>query len=151
MKKVLRLPPRIKVLEALGAISDGRVEVRGNQAFVTSSSGERTYRVIMSSDGRVYSDDNGTHYKGYIGYPIIAFLMIKGILPFDKKLSESLAGIPWKKLNETYKKYAIVEEIVLRSIEEKGVSRQAVIDFINIVMKKLSNLKLVYDESLARQ
>lgn len=151
MKKVLRLPPRIKVLEALGAISDGRVKVRGNKAFVTSSSGEKTYRVIVTNDGRVYSNDNGTYYKGYVGYPIIAFLMIKGILPFDEKISKTLTGIPWKKLNETYKKYAIVEEIILRSIEEKGIARQAVIDFINIVMKKLSNLKLVYDESLVKQ
>ncbi|WFO75534.1 hypothetical protein J4526_01150 [Desulfurococcaceae archaeon MEX13E-LK6-19] len=151
MTKILRRPPRIKVLEALGAIADGRIKVRNDEAEVVSSNGERVYRVIVSRDGRVYSNDNGTYYRGYVGYPIIAFLMLKGILPYDEKISKALAGIPWKELNETYKKYAIVEEIVLRQAEEKGVSRQSVLDFVNIVLKKLSSLRLVYDESLAKQ
>ncbi len=151
MTKILRRPPRIKVLEALGAIADGRIKVRNNEAEVVSSNGERVYRVIVSRDGRVYSNDNGTYYRGYVGYPIIAFLMLKGILPYDERISKALAGIPWKELNETYKKYAIVEEIVLRQAEEKGVSRQSVLDFVNIVLKKLSSLRLVYDESLAKQ
>lgn len=151
MAKILRRPPRIKVLEALGAIADGRVKVRDSEAEVVSSSREKVYRVILAPDGRVYSNDNGTYYRGYVGYPIIALLMLKGLLPYDKKLSEALAGIPWKELNETYKKYAIVEEIVLRKVEEKGVSRQSLLDFVNIVLKKLSSMRLVYDDSLAKQ
>jgi len=40
----LRLPPRIKVLEALGAISDGRIEVLNDkEAIVRSSDGTRMY------------------------------------------------------------------------------------------------------------
>lgn len=151
MLKRLRLPPRIKILEALGAIADGRVKVISeNEIEVVSSSGERVYRVRYNDDGRVYSNDNGTYYKGYIGYPIIALLMLKKILPFDERIAKALAGIPWKQLNEVYKKYAIVEQIVLRKAEEKGVPRQAVLDFINIVMKKLSSLKLLYDENLGK-
>lgn len=150
-ERVLRRPPRIKVLEALGAIADGRVEVNGFEARVVSSSGDKVYNVIYSSDGRVYSNDNGTYYRGYVGYPIIALLMIKGILPFDERISKALSGIPWKELNETYRKYAIVEEIVLRKAEERGVSRSSVLDFVNIVLKKLSGLRLIYDESLRKQ
>ena len=120
MAKVLRLPPRIKVLEALGSIADGRISVQDDEAEVTSSTGERTYKVIVRDDGRVYSTDNGTIYRGYIGYPIIAFLMIKGKLPYDERIAKALSGIPWKRLNETYRKYVIVEQIVLKKAEEKG-------------------------------
>ena len=151
MAKVLRLPPRIKVLEALGSIADGRISVQDDEAEVTSSTGERTYKVIVRDDGRVYSTDNGTIYRGYIGYPIIALLMIKGKLPYDERIANALSGIPWKRLNETYRKYVIVEQIVLKKAEEKGVPRQVIMDFVNIVMKKLRSMKLVFDEDLVKQ
>jgi len=151
MTKPLRLPPRIKVLEALGAIADERIKVFDNEAEVVSSSGERVYRVIVRDDGRVYSNDNGTYYRGYVGYPIISLLMIKGKLPYDERIAKALSGIPWKELNETYKRYAIVEEIVLRRAEEKGISRQSIMYFVGTVLKKLSAMRLVYDESLAKQ
>ncbi|RLG83132.1 MAG: hypothetical protein DRO40_05595 [Thermoprotei archaeon] len=151
MARVLRLPPRIKVLEALGSIADGRINVQDNEAEVTSSTGERTYKVIVRDDGRVYSTDNGTIYRGYIGYPIIALLMIKGKLPYDERIANALSGIPWKRLNETYRKYVIVEQIVLKKAEEKGVPRQVIMDFVNIVMKKLQSMKLVFDEDLVKQ
>lgn len=151
MVRILRLPPRIKVLEALGSIADGRINVWDNEAEVTSSTGEKTYKVIVRDDGRVYSTDNGTIYRGYIGYPIIALLMVKGRLPYDERIANSLSGIPWKKLNETYRKYVIVEQIVLKKAEERGVPRQVIMDFINIVMKKLQSMKLVFDEDLVKQ
>jgi hypothetical protein len=81
----LRMPPKIKVLEAAGAIGDGRVraEERAGQAVlvaqVRSSDGSRTYKVALKrADSRIlaYSDDNGTRYRGYIGYPIIALMML---------------------------------------------------------------------------
>lgn len=151
MVRILRLPPRIKVLEALGSIADGRINIRDNEAEVISSTGEKTYKVIVRDDGRVYSTDNGTIYRGYIGYPIIALLMVKGRLPYDERIANSLSGIPWKKLNETYRKYVIVEQIVLKKAEERGVPRQVIMDFINIVMKKLQSMKLVFDEDLVKQ
>lgn len=77
--KLLARPPRIKVLEAAGCIGDNRVKiVDSSRAVVSSSTGERKYRVILLEEGqgvfRAYSDDNGTVYKGYVGYPIIAFM-----------------------------------------------------------------------------
>lgn len=153
--KVLKTPPRIKILEALGSIGDNRVVVLSdNEAVVHSSTGEREYKVIVSktSDNEylVYSNDNGTIYRGYVGYPIIAFLMVKGVIPIDKTIMKTLVGIPWKELNERYKNYSIVEKIVLDKAEESGVSRDIIYDYMNIVMKKLGLLKIVFDEKLSR-
>ncbi len=48
----LRMPPRIKVLEALGALADGRVEViNDKEALVKSSDGTRTYKVYVDVPG----------------------------------------------------------------------------------------------------
>lgn len=99
------LPPPIKIYEAHGAIADGRVEIIDNfQAKVKSSSGNKTYNVAFSSDTRELSvNDNGSYYQGYVGYPALALLMIKGLLPFDEKLSNNLKGIHWKQINQENK------------------------------------------------
>lgn len=150
MVVVLRRPPRIKVLEAIGSLGDGRVRVISEEcAEVTSSRGDKTYKVVVLPDNRVYSSDNGTRLRGYIGYPIIAFLMEKGVIPIDREVMRAMTGVPWKDLNEKYKRYAVVEDIVVRRAERMGVSRGIIYDYVNIVMKKLSLMKLVFDESLA--
>ncbi len=150
MSRYLRQPPRIKILEALGAIADNRIKlIDDEKAEVVSSDGTRRYTVIVDHDRRrVYSNDNGTKLRGYIGYPIIAFLMKKGILPYDERLAQALKGIPWKKLNEKYKKYAIVEEIVKKKALEKGVMPVELDQFVEKSMRILRSIKLVFDDRL---
>ena len=142
----LRAPPRIKVLEALGAIVDGRVELASKDkkfARVRSSLGDRVYTVYVDVvKGEAYSDDNGTRYRGYIGYPIISLLMLQGALPFDQEIAEALKGIPWKELNEKYKKYTVVEKIVLSEAEKRGVKPDKVREFVDKVYRELKRIKL---------
>ncbi len=137
----LRMPPRIKVLEALGAIADGRVEViNENEALIRSSDGTRTYKVYVNVSRReIDSTDNGTVYRGYVGYPIISFLMIKKLLPVNERLMQSLRGIPWKKLNEEYKNYAKVMEVIIRDRELNEVD---VNKYINQVLSVLRHMGL---------
>ncbi|AWR96516.1 hypothetical protein DFR86_02430 [Acidianus sulfidivorans JP7] len=132
----LKIPPRIKVLEALGAIADGRVKKVDDHYEVISSEGDRKYTVKIN-DNNVYSDDNGTKFRNYIGYPIISVLMIEGKLPYDKRISEALKGIDWKKLNETYKNYFKVETIVKSICKEKGIDEEDINKFIEIVLNEL--------------
>ena len=141
---LLKMPPRIKILEALGAVSDGRVRVIDDyHAEVVSSEGDRVYKVFVDLSNRIAdSNDNGTLYRGYVGYPIISFLIAKGALPSDERLAEALRGIKWRVLNETYKSYRVVEEIILREIEKKGVSRRDVEIYVNNVMRRLESLSL---------
>ncbi len=148
--KILRLPPRIKVLEAAGAIADKRIKSIDEKLYeVVSSDGTRRYRVYVDLDRNiVYSDDNGTRFRGYIGYPIIAVLMLNDKLPLNEKISKALAGIPWKKLNEKYRKYYVVERIVKSIASKKGVSPSEIDEYINEVLGKLKSMKLYYDESL---
>jgi len=142
MNYVWKLPPRIKVLEALGCIADDRIQlIAENEAKVVSSTGERTYSVKWDGNKAIFSDDNGSIYRGYLGYPSIAFLMKKGVLPFDEKIAEGLKGIPWKRLNERYKKYWIVESIVKRKLERKGIDSKYVDAFVKRVMEAIKKEK----------
>lgn len=144
--RLLEAPPRIKVLEALGSIADGRVRFAGDrEAIVGSSMGDREYRVYVDVErSEAYSDDNGTRFRGYVGYPIIAVLMLRGVLPYDERIAKALRGLPWRELNERFKRYAIVEGIVKREAEKRGVQPRDIDGFIDAVLKRLSELRLRY-------
>lgn len=116
-----KLPPRIKIYEALGAVADGRVKPGGErEMLVTSSSGSRVYKVTWSEDRRAYgSDDNGSIFQGYLGYPILAAMMVLGELPYDPGEASKLAGVPWKELNERFKRdYDAVLAHIWQDVDE---------------------------------
>lgn len=143
------------MLEAAGSIGDDRVKVLSeSEARVSSSTGEREYRVVVVGEGegkyRAFSDDNGTIYRGYVGYPIIAFLMARGALPVNDAVARAMAGVPWKELNERYKSYSVVESLVVQRAEKMGVPREVVYGYVNEVMRKLSSMRILFDESLSR-
>ncbi len=137
-----KLPPRVKVLEALGCIGDGRIEFIGErEARVTGSDGQRVYRVVWDGKLGIVSNDNGSVYRGYLGYPSIAFLMLKGVLPFDPKLAEALKGIPWRELNEKFKSYRETENYVRELLSQRGVNWAYVEAFMRKVLGEIEKLK----------
>lgn len=151
--RLLRLPPKIKILEAAGSIADGRVKIledKGSKvkAVVESSMGDRSYNVTLEIvNPKVFiasSDDNGTRFRGYIGYPIVSVMMVKGVIPRNQEVEESLKGIPWRVLNERLKSYERVLEEITRSIEAKGGERLVVKvrEFMESVMRDLSRYKV---------
>ncbi len=144
MTRILRQPPRIKVLEAAAAVADGRVERLGEHTFlVHSSDGSRLYRVYVDPErGVAYSDDNGTRYRGYVGYPILAALMVQGVLPYDERIGEALRGIPWRRLNEQYRRYALVEAEAKRVAAKRGVGPGEIDRYVELVMERLRGLRL---------
>jgi hypothetical protein len=48
-------------------------------------------------------NDNGSYWQGYLGYPAIAYLLVKDIIAYDPHLAELLKGIPWKDVNTKFK------------------------------------------------
>lgn len=97
-------PPTIKIYEALGAMADGRVEVDGDTAKVYSSSGNKFYMVTYDAAERaIMANDNGSYWKGYLGYPSIAYLLETGGLEYKPQLAKLLKGVAWKDINQKYK------------------------------------------------
>ena len=97
-------PPDIKIYEALGAVADGRVSEQGSTARVYSSSGNKYYDVEYdASAGAIMTNDNGSYWKGYLGYPAIAYLMQVGVLSYDSILGSLLKNIAWKDINTKFK------------------------------------------------
>lgn len=97
-------PPLIKIYEALGSVADERVEVVGDTAKVYSSSGNKFYDVSYDPEKKaIMANDNGSYWKGYLGYPAIAFLFKRGLLEFRPDMAELLKGIKWKDINQKFK------------------------------------------------
>jgi len=63
-------------------------------------------------------------------------------LSFNEKFSSALKGIPWRKLNEEYKSYERVEEIVFNIAKERNVNRWELENFIKVILDELRRLHL---------
>ena len=137
-----KLPPIEKIPEAYGAIADGRVAMKESSAEVVSSDGTKTYHVKWK-DGVYTSDDNGSRWQGYSGYPILAVLLMQGRLPLDRTVMEAFRGVPWKDLNKKYKnKYAEALAGVLENIRSAGGDPERIRQEIQTVYSALEALKL---------
>jgi len=124
-----KMPPLVKVYEALGAIGDGRVRIEdGRRATVTSSDGSKTYEVETSADGReIASNDNASYWQGYLGYPAIAVLLARGFHHPPENVTGALAGVAWKELNRKFKNdWARTIAEVEKKLEQAGHDPAAV-------------------------
>jgi len=126
-----KVPPDIKVYEALGCIADGRIEVDGDSAKVYSSSRKKFYTVKYdSSKNAIMANDNGSYWVKYLGYPSIALLMVKGVLPSDG--ADVLKGVKWKDLNVAHKNdFEKTKEEVLSSVADPERLRHIVDDIMD--------------------
>jgi hypothetical protein len=147
--KKWKMPPPIKVYEALGAIGDGRVRPidDGNTPAaweVVSSDGTKKYSVEISADGRkISSNDNASYWQGYLGYPAIAVLIASGKLHASAEATRMLAGIPWKELNRRFKNdYERTTAEIARIVAERGGDFDAIRAEAASILKALAALGL---------
>ncbi len=145
------LPPRIKIYEALGAIADGRLTLTTpGAATVLSSSGNKTYNVTYNAEtGEVTSNDNGSYWQGYLGYPAIAYFMAKGILQYESTVAAWLKGIAWKDVNTKFENDYVQTEALVRSYVIEAGGDLVVLDSqINKTTHQLTLLPLRKGASL---
>ena len=143
MPEAWKMPPPIKIYEALGAIGDGRVRLEDeHHALVTSSEEDKTYEVEISDDGRqVSSNDNASYWQGYLGYPAIAVLLMRGLYRPPANVIYALAGISWKEINRSFKNdydKTLIE--VNKVVEASGHDPDAVASEVESIMEALRKL-----------
>ncbi|MBQ9823332.1 MAG: hypothetical protein IJM63_02455 [Solobacterium sp.] len=143
----MKMPPKEKILEAYSAIADKRIEMHENSAEVHSSDASKTY--LVEWDGDTFaSSDPATYWQSYPGYPVLAVLLKQGRLPLDEELIQSMAGIPWKKLNDAHKRdYAAAAEEAMKDIENK----EAVLKLAEEGNRALETLNLTLKRKLKKK
>ncbi|MBI4155846.1 MAG: hypothetical protein HY507_01270 [Candidatus Zambryskibacteria bacterium] len=137
-------PPIIKIYEALGAIADGWVKVVGNTAEVYSSSGNKFYDVTYNPVKKtIMANDNGSYWKGYLGYPAIVFLMKARVVSYNKKVSDLLKDFAWKDINQKFKNN--FDKTLIHILSSKSErEKKMLIDFTTKVESEIKALKLGY-------
>ncbi len=134
-----KIPPVIKVYEALGAIAGGRVHLYNDHADVFSSDKRKKYTVIFDLPKKIISaNDNGSFWQKYLGYPAIAVLILKNIIPYNAHVTEGLKDIPWKEWNdEFHQDYAKTLERVHQQLEKQGIEISKVQKTVENIMEFL--------------
>lgn len=152
MIKKWKIPPRIKVLEALGAIGDKRIEINGSKAIVYSSSRNKFYSIEYNKENNIISsNDNGSYWKGYLGYPGIAYLISIGELPIESQLCEQLRDIKWKDINQKFKNdFSKTEEDVIKLFEKRGGDKEMLNKFIDTTLKRFAELNFQKPEVIPK-
>ncbi len=51
----------------------------------------------------IMANDNGSYWQGYLGYPSVAYLLARGVVDYDPRLAQYLAGFAWKEINARFK------------------------------------------------
>lgn len=119
-KDAWTLPPIEKIYEAMSAIADARVKLSANSALVSSSDNQKEYTIVWNGD-YYSSNDNASYWQGYMGYPLIAVLMIQGKINYDPAVPPYFKNINWKALNTEYKnKYDKAVSSVLERLKSEG-------------------------------
>jgi hypothetical protein len=140
-------PPIEKIYEAYSAIADGRVKMFQNYALVRSSDNRKEY-TIEWEDNVYSSNDNASFYQGYLGYPVIAVLMIQNKIKYSPSIARFFEGIEWKKLNTEHKnKYSKVVDIILADFSSKEINVNRIIDEVEDIYQKLKTLDILYIRS----
>ena len=133
-------PPLIKIYEALGVVADDRIEVVGNTAKVYSSSRNKHYNVSYDSENSaIMANDNGSYWKGHLGYPSIAYLLKIGVLDYQPEMGEMMKDIAWKDINQKHKNDfdKTLAEILGSLTEEQVKKLNKYVQYIDEEIKKL--------------
>jgi hypothetical protein len=136
------IPPIEKIYEAFSAVADGRVKMVEGSASVTSSDNKKVYTVEWNED--VYSsNDNASYWQGYMGYPLIAVLMIRGKLNYDETAPGHFKDINWKKLNaENKNNYVKAAGVIFNRLAACGINIERIKEEAVNIYEQLKHLDI---------
>lgn len=139
-----KIPPKIKAYEALWTISDNRIELVDDEIRVYSSSRNKYYNIWYNEkENAIMTNDNGSFWQWYLGYPAIAYLMYIGKISYDVRFAEALKWIAWKDINQKFKNnWKKTERLVCNIVKEKGLKVSEFLEEIENIMKQIEKLDL---------
>lgn len=134
-----KLPPIAKIYEAFTCIADNRIEMKENEAIVSSSDGKKKYTIKWKNNDFA-SNDNATFWQGYPGYPVLAVLMLQNKLSYKEEIVNLFTNINWHALNEKYKRNydAAVEEVLSKINYDTAIIK----DEVNKIYEEIKNLDI---------
>lgn len=89
------------------------------------------------------ANDNGSYWKGYLGYPAIAYLMKIEKITYNEKISKALKGIKWKDINQKFKNnFRKTTSHINKSLILQGISPKELEKELNNIINQIKKLNL---------
>jgi len=138
-----KLPPIIKIYEALGCLADDRVQITSSHLAKVYASDNSKFYTVYYHHPQILSNDNGSYWKGYLGYPPIAFLIKTNVIQSLPTAHKLLQSIPWKKLNLKFKyDYDQVINFIHQQLLKQNHDPTLLTQTATLILKQLQSLKL---------
>ena len=101
--KERKLPPKVKIIEALSAVADERIIVEdllsSEWKCSSASNPGKIYKILYNEkENTISSNDNWSINQWFLWYPSIAFLIKIWKLDYDKSILNMLDEMDWKKM-----------------------------------------------------
>ena len=143
-----RLPPKIKIIEALSAVADERIIIEGLLAnegkCFSASSPWKVYKIQYNEkENTILSNDSWSIDQSFLWYPAIAFLLKIWKLIYDERILELVENIDWIKIKwQVNKDYESMFRLVLWKLHMEWYNVDYFISQIDDIYNQISALNL---------
>lgn len=143
-----KLPPKIKIIEALSAVADERIifedllskEWKCNSA----SSPWKVYKILYNEkENTISSNDSLSINQWFLWYPAIAFLLNTWKLKYDERILEMMKDINRADIKEkVHKDYESMFRLVLWNLHIQWFNVDYFISQVDYIYNQISELHL---------
>lgn len=145
---VRKLPPKIKIIEALSAVADNRITVQdllsSEWKCDSASSQWKSYKILYNEkENSIISNDSWSINQWFLWYPAIAFLLKIWKLEFNESVLEMVKDTNRVDVKEKVRKdYEWMFRLVLWNLHMKWYNVDYFISQINNIYNQISELHL---------
>ena len=146
--KERKLPPKVKVIEALSAIADERIIIEDllskEWKCNSASSPWKTYKILYNEkENTISSNDSGSTNQGFLWYPAIAFLLKIWKLKYDESILEIMKDINRADIKEkVHKDYESSYRLVLWNLHMQWYNVDYFISQVEYIYDQIPDLHL---------
>lgn len=146
--KERKLPPKIKIIEALSAVADERIIVEdllsNEWKCYSASSPWKTYKILYNEkENTILSNDNWSTNQWFLWYPSIAFLLKIWKIKYDDSILKMVKKINRVDIKEKVRKdYESSYRLILWKLHMQRYNVDYFISQVDNIFNQISELQL---------
>ena len=146
--KERKLPPKVKIIEALSTIADKRIDyndlLMNEGKCFSASSPWKVYTIIYNEkENQISSNDSWSMNQGFLWYPAIAFLLKIWKLKYEEPILEMVKDTDWIKIKWlVHKDYESSYRLILWNLHMQWYNVDYFISQIENIYNQISQLHL---------
>lgn len=146
--KERKLPPKVKIIEALSAVADERITIEDllskEWKCNSSSTPWKVYKIIYNEkENQIFSNDSWSVNQWFLWYPSIAFLLKIWKLKYDESILEMVKDTDWIKIKWlVHKDYESSYRLILWNLHMEWFNVDYFISQVEYIYNQISELHI---------